>query len=96
MSSRFVLVPFFVAGLVTFGLTAPASAGLMGYWAFDGDVLDSSGNGNDGNVHGAEAYDASPPSQIGSGSAFDFTGGSSVTLPFMDFYAMASSTGGTL
>ena len=37
------------------GLAGTASADLVGYWALDGDALDSSANGNDGTVFGAVA-----------------------------------------
>jgi hypothetical protein len=41
--------------------TAAPSPGLVGYWSFDGDLSDASGNGNDGAPSGAPvSYDTSP------------------------------------
>jgi len=48
-----ILAAFF---LTFFGMevaTADVNAGLVGYWPFDGNALDASGNGNNGTVYGA-------------------------------------------
>jgi len=45
---------FFVLVLVL-GLAGHASAGLVGYWALDGDATDSSGYGNHGTISGSVA-----------------------------------------
>jgi hypothetical protein len=43
------------------GCTAATAPGLVGYWSFDGDLLDRSGNGNHGAPPGAAvSYDTSP------------------------------------
>ena len=53
---------------------APAAEGsLVGYWKFDDDVSDSSGQGNNGTLYGA-AYDTDRPAQVPSGKSLDFAG----------------------
>jgi len=48
---------------------------LIGYWEFDGNTEDSSGNGNDGTVHGATWT-----TDCKSGSCLDFDGDDDVTI----------------
>ncbi|MCA9167391.1 MAG: PEP-CTERM sorting domain-containing protein [Planctomycetales bacterium] len=48
-----------------------AEAGLVGYWPFDGDVLDASGTGNDGELIGG-AFTNSVPSVLGAGQSISF------------------------
>lgn len=58
------------------GKTPNEIGGLVGYWKFDGNTGDSSGNGNDGKWVGNEGY-----GQGVSGKAADFDGSSFVTVP---------------
>ena len=44
-------------------LTKGLLSDLVGWWRFDGNAFDSSGNGNDGTVNGGATYDASPMGQ---------------------------------
>ena len=61
-------------------LTKGLSSGLVGWWRFNGDATDSSGNGNDGTVYGEGDYDISPM-----GQALSFDGeGDYVQLPASD------------
>jgi hypothetical protein len=46
-------------------------ADLVGYWNFDGNVLDQSGTGNDGELFDATYVDEVPPA-IGSGQSLNF------------------------
>jgi hypothetical protein len=49
----------------------PLGADLVAYWDFDGNVLDQSGNGNDGELFDA-VYVDSVPAVIGSGQSLNF------------------------
>jgi len=51
--------------------TPPSTAGLAGYWKFDGNATDSSGNGRNGTVNGAPQW--IPVGQTGGALAFDGT-----------------------
>jgi cysteine-rich repeat protein len=51
--------------------------GLIGYWKFEGDVLDSSGNGNDGTITGNPQFSSSGIS----GQALDMNTNDAVNLP---------------
>ena len=42
-------------------MTGSAHAGLIGFYTFNGNALDSSGNGNNGTVHGTVAYTLTTP-----------------------------------
>lgn len=50
-------------------------AELVGWWTFDGDVLDHSGKGNDGTLFGA-VYDDRHPAATGSGQSINFSANS--------------------
>ena len=67
-----------LAGL--FPTRAPAddlARGLVGWWRFDGNLIDASGNGNNGTVGaGSAAYAAGKY-----GQSFNFTGANSVKVP---------------
>ena len=62
---------------------APDDTGLIGYWKFDGDALDASGLGNDGNAVGDPIYEA----------GFD---GQALTLDGADDYVEINSVAGHL
>lgn len=97
MKYRFgLLLNTWFATVLVLTLGVSAQAGLMGYWDFDGNVLDTSGNAKNGTVAGTEAYSPEHPSQVSGGSSFRFNGASSVRLPFLNFYGTASTTGATL
>jgi len=52
----FTVIAFFGLATITFGQTVPSyvpSNGLVGYWPFNGNANDESGNGNNGTVNGA-------------------------------------------
>ena len=54
------------------------SNGLVGYWPFNGNANDESGNGNDGTVNGATLT----TDRFGnSNSAYEFTVGNVINLP---------------
>jgi len=58
-------------------LTKGLSSSLIGWWRFNGDATDCSGNGNDGTVYGEGTYSISPM-----GQALNFDGdGDYVQLP---------------
>ena len=62
---------FLLAAMFWFAASASASADLVGYWDFDGDVLDQSGN----NLHGVltgTTLSGDVPTAIGGGSSLDF------------------------
>jgi len=46
----------------------------VGYWKFDGDFTDSSGNGNDGELFGGSSYSDSVPDTLGNGQSVAFDG----------------------
>jgi len=50
--------PSAIAVFVLLGLTqgSSAGAGLVGFYTFNGNVLDTSGNGNNGTVHGSVSF----------------------------------------
>jgi len=59
--------------VLVLGLAGSASADLRGYWALDGDALDSSGYGNNGSINGSVAPTAD---RFGNPSgAMSFAGG---------------------
>jgi hypothetical protein len=53
---------------------SPCLAGLVGYWSFDGDVLDHSGLGNHGTLNGG-AFSSDVPAAIGAGGSLRLQGG---------------------
>lgn len=61
------------------GPTAARSE-LVGWWALDGDLLDSSGQGNDGTMIGDPTFDADVPGALGSGMSMDFDGDDAIDL----------------
>lgn len=63
--------------LITSLSFASLTDGLVGYWPFDGDVKDYSGNGNNGSMHGVSFTD----SRNGSSSAAHFDGNDYVSVP---------------
>ncbi len=69
-----------VLGIVVLvcGLAAGQARGdLLGYWPFDGDVLDVSGMGNDGTLPGSTfGFSGDVPGILGSGQSLDLAGGS--------------------
>lgn len=78
-----------------------AAADLVGYWNFDGSVVDASGNGHDGTVGGtagsfAETYVNDAPAQVGSGQSFEFNGDTAVYLPSLDIYNTSQTSGTTV
>ena len=54
--SAVILVTLLASVLPSLPVMAPSDPGLVGRWHFDGDVLDSSGNGNHGTVIGAPSF----------------------------------------
>ncbi len=52
-------------------LASPSRADLVGYWNFDGNVLDHSGSGNDGDLVGGSYVNDVPP-VLGAGQALSF------------------------
>jgi len=59
------------AFLTVHAFSVPCQAELVGWWPFDGDVLDHSGKGNDGTLFGA-TYDDHFPAATGSGKSLNF------------------------
>ncbi len=55
-------------------ISAITHAELVGYWKFDGDFTDSSGNGNDGELFGGSSYSDSVPDTLGNGQSVAFDG----------------------
>ncbi len=45
-----------VLGLVQIGIGQDVDPDLAGWWKFNGDALDSSGNGRNGTLHGAPQF----------------------------------------
>ncbi len=70
-------IVFALALLITSWSFASLTDGLVGYWPFDGDVKDYSGNGNNGSMHGVSFTD----SRNGSSSAAHFDGNDYVSVP---------------
>jgi hypothetical protein len=62
-----------VAALVCLVGSSVQSA-VVGYWNFDNNVNDLSGNGNDGAIVGGVGFDADVPAAIGSGESASFDG----------------------
>jgi len=61
-----------ILGLAVGSASADITTDLVGYWPFDGDVTDASGNGNDGTISGAAAL---APDRFGTpDGAMFFTG----------------------
>ena len=52
----YLAVLFLVFGLITPGMGADPDPSLMGWWTFDGHVLDISGNDRHGTLHGSPQY----------------------------------------
>jgi len=65
----------FVLGLVWASPAEAADPGLVGWWKFDGDVLDASGNGRNGTVHGNPQFVAGVH-----GDALEFDGDDYVSI----------------
>ncbi|MCP4193847.1 MAG: PEP-CTERM sorting domain-containing protein [Pirellulaceae bacterium] len=65
-------------------LTSSASAdGLVGYWDFDDNTADQSGNGNEGEILGGVSFDADIPTSLpagGKSAAFDGAAGTLVNV----------------
>ena len=55
-------------------LSATTNAQVVGYWNFDDNVADQSGNGNDGAIQGGVTYDADVPAVLGGGKSANFDG----------------------
>ena len=56
-------------------LPLASQAALVGYWDFDDNVLDQSGNSNDGTILGDPSYDADTPAALtGSTKSLEFDG----------------------
>jgi hypothetical protein len=60
-----------LCGLLLACLVYEARGDLVGWWPFDGDALDMSGTGNDGELVGG-AFDANVPAAIGGGMSLNF------------------------
>ena len=75
---------------IAFGQEIPAP---LAYWDFDDNVVDQSGNGNDGTLMGAAGYDADVPAAIGSGSSLSLSGDGSKT-DYVDLNAHAANFAG--
>ena len=60
--------------IVFFSINLKSSADLIGYWKFDGDFTDASGNGNDGTLFGGSTYSDSTPDILGGGQSIEFDG----------------------
>lgn len=93
-----VLGAAMLAGVIAFG--SEANADLLALYEFEGNVLDSSGNGNDASVVGTEAYSGSTPGAISgrSSQSFDLNGSTYIALPVpaIDFWNTAQSTGASM
>ena len=70
-------IVFAFALLITSLSFASLTDGLVGYWPFDGDAKDYSGNGNNGNLHGVSFTNG----RRGSSSAVHFDGNDYVSVP---------------
>lgn len=55
-------------------------ADLVGYWRLDGDLTDSSGQGNDGEAIGDPVFSDDVSDQVGSGQSLEFDGDDAVLL----------------
>ena len=61
--------------------TGPARAELVGYWDFDDNVIDQSGNGHDGTNLLNVAYSTNVPPAIGGGKSLALGGSTRVDIP---------------
>jgi len=81
-------------------LTKGLPSGLVGWWRFSNNALDSSGNGNDGTVNGATSYVDSPMGQALSFNGIDnyvSVGNIGVTEDWtVEFWARLASTDKTI
>jgi hypothetical protein len=93
------MISAFAVGLcITVNLWAQApnyvpTNGLVGWWPFNGNANDESGNGNNGTVNGATLT----TDRFGNvGKSFDFNGTSNITFPIATQFSPANSTGYTI
>ena len=56
MNSRVIILTALTLGLVVPVRAAGPDSSLMGYWKFDGDALDASGNDRHGALGGDDAH----------------------------------------
>ena len=61
-------------------VTPSLHADLVGYWNFDDNISDLSGQGNNGQLIGDPVYDGDVPAQLGSGKSMLFDGDDAVIL----------------
>ena len=71
MVSRLTVSLCFV---VVLSISIPTNADLVGYWNFDDNTEDHSGNGNHGSIEGGVSYDADVPGALGAGTSASFDG----------------------
>ena len=73
-------------GTLTFvGLPRQAMpAGILGYWPFDGDLTDQSGNGYDGEFYGNGGFSDDVAGAIGGGQSLDLTSGGHADVVVVD------------
>lgn len=80
MIKKILLPILLLVSVISFG-QPPAyvpTNGLVGYWPFNGNAIDESGNGLDGTVNGATLTN----DRLGNAnSAYDFDGNSDIEIP---------------
>jgi hypothetical protein len=57
MGKKIIILAALVLGLVSPVLAADPDPNLVGWWEFDGDALDASGNGRNGSLQGNAHFD---------------------------------------
>lgn len=78
MNRRFALCATIIALVFTTAARANLLDGLVGYWPFDGDARDYSGNGNHGTTHGVSL---TSDRHGNSGNAYQFGEGKFISIP---------------
>ena len=77
---RFVSTGTALAGVLV--MSGSAGAGLIGYWPFEGNANDLSGNGNNAAAGGSITYQGDTPPGLGSQSARSYSGGGGGSNPY--------------
>ncbi len=73
-SGRMSLFAVLITCLIGFAVLPSARAGLVGYWDFNDNTDDQSGNGLSGTIVGSPTYDTSVPAAVGGGKSIHFDG----------------------
>ena len=59
---------------LSMAIGSAANAQIVGYWNFDDNTADQTGNGNDGTIMGGVTYDVDVPAVLGAGKSANFDG----------------------